>query len=161
MAYSAFTLDALKKTFHPHVSEHEFLFPHLPPTEVSRLLEALLNALRRWLRPSSAMPVRKMASRPSTAASRLAQSGRFCVWWFIQCRSTDQEADLYEGRAVGNVLRALRLVPDEVRTLKALSTAHYLPMGRVREPGAAVGTLNRMPMELIAGRVAALRQCFY
>ena len=76
-------------------------------------------------------------------------------------RATGAEADLYGGQAVGNVIRALSLVPDEVRTLLDLSAVHYLPMGQVRDPSAAVGVLNRMQMELIAGRVSALRQCFY
>lgn len=76
-------------------------------------------------------------------------------------RATGAEADLYGGRAVGNVIRAMSLVPDEVRTLCDLSVAHYLPMEQVRDPSAAGGTLNRMQMELIAGRVSALRQCFY
>src|SRR5262249_8841294 len=76
-------------------------------------------------------------------------------------RATGAEADLYGGQTVGNVLRAMSLVPDEVRTLCDLSAAHYLPMGQVRDPSAAVGALNRMQMELIAGRVSALRQCFY
>jgi AhpD family alkylhydroperoxidase len=31
----------------------------------------------------------------------------------------------------------------------------------VRDPGASAGALNRMQIELIAGRVSALRQCFY
>src|SRR5215471_18763838 len=76
-------------------------------------------------------------------------------------RATGAEADLYGGQAVGNVVRALSLVPDEVRTLCDLSAAHYLPMGQVRDPSAAAGVLNRMQIELIAGRVSALRQCFY
>ena len=76
-------------------------------------------------------------------------------------RATGAEADLYGGQTVGNVVRALSLVPDEVRTLYDLSAAHYLPMGQVRDPSAAAGALNRMQMELIAGRVSALRQCFY
>jgi hypothetical protein len=76
-------------------------------------------------------------------------------------RATGAEADLYGGQAVGNVIRAMSLVPDEVRTLCDLSAAHYLPMGQVRDPSASVGALNRMQMELIAGRVSALRQCFY
>jgi hypothetical protein len=75
--------------------------------------------------------------------------------------ATGKEADLYDGQSVGNVIRAMSLVPDEVRTLKDLSTAHYLPMGSVRNPEATAGTLNRMQIELIAGRVSALRQCFY
>jgi hypothetical protein len=76
-------------------------------------------------------------------------------------RATGAEADLYGGKAVGNVIRAMSLVPDEVRTLYDLSAAHYLPMGQVRDPSASRGALNRMQMELIAGRVSALRQCFY
>jgi hypothetical protein len=76
-------------------------------------------------------------------------------------RAIGAEADLYGGQAVGNVIRAMSLVPDEVRTLCDLSAAHYLPMGQVRDPSATAGTLNRMQMELIAGRVSALRQCFY
>jgi hypothetical protein len=76
-------------------------------------------------------------------------------------RATGAEADLYGGRAVGNVICAMSLVPDEVRTLHDLSAAHYLPMGQVLDPSASSGTLNRMQMELIAGRVSALRQCFY
>ena len=32
-------------------------------------------------------------------------------------RATGAEADLYGGQAVGNVIRAMSLVPDEVRTL--------------------------------------------
>jgi len=75
--------------------------------------------------------------------------------------ATGAEADLYDGQAVGNVIRAMSLVPDEVRTLRDLSAVHYLPMGQVRDPSAAAGALNRMQMELIAGRVSALRQCFY
>jgi len=59
------------------------------------------------------------------------------------------------------VIRAMSLVPDEVRTLHDVSAAHYLPMGQVRDPSAATGALNRMQMELIAGRVSALRRCFY
>jgi hypothetical protein len=76
-------------------------------------------------------------------------------------RATGAEADLYGGQAVGNVVRALSLVPDEVRTLYDLSAVHYLPMGQVRDPSASAGALNRMQIELIAGRVSALRQCFY
>ena len=76
-------------------------------------------------------------------------------------RATGQEADLYDGKPVGNVMRALSLVPDELWTLKDLSTAHYLPSDRVRDPSATAGALSRMQMELVAGRVSALRQCFY
>jgi hypothetical protein len=76
-------------------------------------------------------------------------------------RATGAEADLYGGKPTGNVIRAMSLVPDEVRTLQDLSTAHYLPSGQVRNPTASAGVLSRMQMELIAGRVSALQHCFY
>src|SRR5215510_14630604 len=43
MAYNDFTFDALKKTFHLRIIEHESLFPHLVTAEVSPLLEAILK----------------------------------------------------------------------------------------------------------------------
>lgn len=72
------------------------------------------------------------------------------------------EADLYGGNpTIGNVIRAMSLVPDEVRTLQDLSSVHYLPSSQVRNPGASAGSLSRVQMELVAGRVSALRECFY
>ena len=71
------------------------------------------------------------------------------------------EADLWPAGATGNVVRAMSLVPEEVRTLKDLSAAHYLPMRDVRNPAASRGALNRSQIELIAGRVSALNECFY
>ncbi len=75
--------------------------------------------------------------------------------------ATGPEADLYGGYQVGNVIRAMSLVPDEVRTLQDLGTVHYLPSHLVRNPSASAGSLSRMQIELIAGRVSVLQQCFY
>ena len=72
------------------------------------------------------------------------------------------EADLWPPNRTGNVVRAMSLVPDEVRTLIDLSAAHYLPMPLVRQAGVDAGrALTRSQMELIAGRVSALNQCYY
>jgi hypothetical protein len=72
------------------------------------------------------------------------------------------EADLWESGRTGNVIRAMSLVPDEVRTLGDLSVAHYLPHRNVRQAGVNIGrALTRSQMEIIAGRVSALNQCFY
>ena len=72
------------------------------------------------------------------------------------------EADLWEANATGNVVRALSLVPEEVRTLKDLSATHYLQMADVRKPGfSADRALSRTQMELVAGRTSALNACFY
>jgi hypothetical protein len=75
-------------------------------------------------------------------------------------RGEGADADLYDGKRTGNVIRALSLVHDEVRALKDLSAAHYLPFDKMMD--LRVGrTLDRAQIELIAGRVSALNECFY
>ena len=71
------------------------------------------------------------------------------------------EADLWPAGSTGNVIRAMSLVPDEVRTLSDLSAVHYLPNARVRDPSASQGSLSRPQMELVAGKVSILNDCFY
>jgi hypothetical protein len=76
-------------------------------------------------------------------------------------RARDAEADLYAGvPRAPNVIRALSLVPDAVRQLRELSAAHYLTPREMMdlERGRSI---DRRQMELIAGRVSALRECFY
>jgi alkylhydroperoxidase family enzyme len=71
------------------------------------------------------------------------------------------EADLYPGKAP-NVLRAMSLVPDAVRRMQDLSSAQYIPLDQLANPSADPGrALSRAQIELIAGRVSALNECFY
>ncbi len=71
------------------------------------------------------------------------------------------EADLYPSAAmVPNIIRALSLVPDEVRMLLTMAEAHYLNLDQLPDPTAR-RSLDRMQMELVAARVSALNQCFY
>jgi hypothetical protein len=72
------------------------------------------------------------------------------------------EADLYPPAAIiPNIVRALSLVPGEVRALRRSSDAHYLPIAQIGDPTARRGPLDRMQTELVAARVSALNQCFY
>lgn len=74
------------------------------------------------------------------------------------------EADLWgdsPGGRTGNVIRALSLVPDEVRTLKELSAAHYMTTLEMMDLRAPRGALDRRQVELVAGRVSSRRGCFY
>ena len=76
--------------------------------------------------------------------------------------SGSPEADLWPPKRTGNVIRALSLAPDEVRTLNDLGGAHYIEHGLVRDPAASKGgALSRSQIELLAGRVSMLNDCFY
>ena len=71
------------------------------------------------------------------------------------------EADLWEDR-MGNIVRALSLVPNEVRDMFNLGEAHYLdPEDVWNLTGSPHGTLTRRQMEIVAARVSALNGCFY
>ena len=72
------------------------------------------------------------------------------------------EADLWHSGRTDNVIRAMSLVPDAVRTLRDLSAVHNLANENVRKAGVnRGGALTRSQMELLAGRVSALNQCYY
>ena len=58
------------------------------------------------------------------------------------------------------VLRALSLVPSEVLAWSKVSDAQYLSAPEMREFGK-IRELDRSQIELVAGRVSALNECFY
>ena len=73
------------------------------------------------------------------------------------------DADIYNHMSrTGNVITAMSLVPDAVRLLRNQSAAMYLEVTDIANPGANGGrALSRPQIELIAGRVSALNDCFY
>lgn len=77
--------------------------------------------------------------------------------------ATGEYADLYPpAPQVPNVIRAMSLVPDNVRMLKKMSAAHYVPHTIVAKVAAETGrAISRSQIELIAGRVSARNECFY
>jgi len=76
-------------------------------------------------------------------------------------RARGDEADLWTTLGTGNVIRAMSLVPDEVRTLNLLSASHYLSMEQMTDLRKGREGITREQIELLAGRVSALNQCFY
>ena len=75
--------------------------------------------------------------------------------------ATGAEADLW-GERTANVLRALTLVPDSLRDWYKLAAAQYLSLqGMANLIGQENRHINRMQMELIAGRVSSVNACFY
>ena len=100
---------------------------------------------------------------PSRRRPPEAQPGTAWVPLLPARRIDGPDADLYiaPGPApLPNVIRAMSLVPHEVRNLLTLSEAMYLgPEQMVQlETHRA---LDRAQIELVAGRVSALRECFY
>lgn len=93
-----------------------------------------------------------LAARGTGFVSMLPARGNF----------TEREAGLWPPNRSANVLRALSLVPDAVREWSRVADAQYLPseaMARfTRIPGRS---LSRMQIEIVAGRVSAINECFY
>jgi hypothetical protein len=77
--------------------------------------------------------------------------------------ATGAEGDLWSKQRTSNVLRALSLVPSAVRSWSALGAAQYLSQDLIRsELGTIPGReINRMQVELVAGRVSSYNECFY
>jgi hypothetical protein len=73
-----------------------------------------------------------------------------------------REQDLWSGERTANVLRALTLVPDVVRDWKMIGSAQYLSIEDMGDFGQQAGrSIDRMQMELVAGRVSSVNECFY
>ena len=72
------------------------------------------------------------------------------------------ESDLWEDRT-GYVIRALSLVPNEVRYMLDLLNVHYIDNRQIwNVTGSPEGRhLTRAQMEIVAARVSALNGCFY
>ena len=99
---------------------------------------------------------------PSRYRPARAEGGPAYVPMIPAGGATGAESDLWSRTRTANVIRALSLVPDAVRQLKELSSAHYLAMDDVANPAAGGGrAISRAQIELLAGRVSALNECFY
>jgi hypothetical protein len=98
---------------------------------------------------------------PSRRRPPSAKGGTAWVPMIDPDEASDLEADMYPREGfVPNIVRALSLVPDQVRALRLSSDAHYITVAQIPDPTAR-RSIDRMQMELVAGRVSALNQCFY
>jgi hypothetical protein len=77
-------------------------------------------------------------------------------------QSGPNEQDLWPQGRTGNVVRALTQVPDAAREWTALSNAMYLPLHKVVDTTCETErVLNRLQIEIVAGRVSSHNECFY
>jgi hypothetical protein len=97
---------------------------------------------------------------PSQYRPASAKSGEAWVPMIPAADAQAAESDLWPGGRTGNVIRAMSLVPDEVRGLKDLSAAYYLPIESMGDMSFS-RAIGRAQIELVAGRVSALNECFY
>lgn len=100
---------------------------------------------------------------PSRRRPPQAEPGVAWVPMIPNGQETGPDVDLYWGRPVPNVVRAMSLVPDEVRSsLHILIPAQYMAAAQVLDPtSSGERAISRAQIELLAARVSALNQCFY
>lgn len=110
--------------------------------------------------PPHALPA-PLPGAPSRYQPAIASAGEAWVPMIPAVVDEGPEADLWKVRG-GNVIRALSLVPDEVRHMLALLRAHYLDNDEIWDVGRSPkGTLSRAQTEVVAGRVSSHNDCFY
>ena len=97
---------------------------------------------------------------PSRRRPESAKPESAWVQMIAQGKEKGPEADLYREGNHPHVGRALSLVPDEVRGMKGLIGAQYVPVHQVIDVRVN-RSISRAQMELIAGKVSALNGCFY
>jgi hypothetical protein len=111
------------------------------------------------LRPlPSAKPGQPSRERPESAIKEQA--------WVPTVPNPPEGGDfanaLYDGHPKPYIVRALSLVPDELRAHLALEEIQYLPLHRILEADYQHHEgLTRAQAETVAGRVSAINECFY
>lgn len=62
---------------------------------------------------------------------------------------------------VASVVQALSALPDEWANMWRLAEAQYMSDEQMNDPRWTRGTLSRPQMELVAGRLSLIRECFF
>jgi len=102
------------------------------------------------------------AGEPTCYRPALAERGTGFVSMLPANGAVGKEADLWKLDRTANVLRALTLVPNAVREWMAVGDEQYLSMqGMTQFSDFTDRALNRMQIELVAGRVSSYNECFY
>ena len=100
------------------------------------------------------------AGEPSRYRPAQATLGEAWVPMIPARGAVGPEKGLWGGGPPGNALRALSLVPDAVRDIVEFAATHYVPFDRALNPRVGL-SISRPQIELVAGRVSALNECFY
>ncbi len=100
--------------------------------------------------------------RPSQYRPRGAKPSGAWVPWLEPADLSEAEAGLYPaGRPAANIMKAMSLVPDEVRSFFDLVSHQYQPPLAMRDFSREYRAISHVQIELLAARVSALNQCLY
>ena len=101
-----------------------------------------------------------VAGAPSQIRPIVEPVGEAFVPMLPACQPASPNDDLWGEDTIFYGLRAMSLVPDAVRDLRILAHVQYLGLDESMD-FAQGRTLGREQMELLAGRVSAINDCFY
>jgi len=99
---------------------------------------------------------------PSCYRPSGAKAGGAWVPWIEPADASAAEAAIYPSdRPPANIMKAMSLVPDEVRSFFDLVTHQYLPGEVMRDFAHEYRAISHAQIELLAARVSALNRCLY
>jgi len=100
--------------------------------------------------------------RPSQYRPAGVKPGGAWVPWLELGDLGEAESGLYpSGRPAANIMKAMSLVPDEVRGFFDLVSHQYIPPLAMRDFSREYRAISHSQIELLAARVSALNQCLY
>ena len=117
--------------------------------EVTRYVElvsvtSLMAGLGYFARALGVEPLPLPVALPGEPSRHRPAGAKECGAWVLMIDPADAagpEADLYgNGDFVPNIVRALSLVPDEVRVLRRSTDAHYVQVAQIPDPDRPPGT---------------------
>ena len=99
---------------------------------------------------------------PSHYRPEVAKLSGAWVPWVEPADAGEVEAGIYPSdRPPANIMRAMSLVPAEVRSFFDLVAHQYLPGDVMREFSREYRAISHAQIELLAARVSALNRCLY
>lgn len=102
--------------------------------------------------------------RPGVPDAALPEAARVDRHWVPTIRPDEAPPELdwlYGDEGAPNVLRALSAVPDQMRELRPLQAAGYVPGEHLMDVTWDRGGLDRRQIELVAAKTSAVSECFY
>ena len=99
---------------------------------------------------------------PSRRRPASAKPGGAWVSWLEPADASQAEAGLYPtDRPAPNIMKAMSLLPEEVRSFFDVVSHQYLPPMAMRDFSREYRAISHAQIELLAARVSALNQCLY